>query len=44
MAIDAVQLAADLLELRELANEKLVEEPLPNGEEAGRRLRADIER
>ena len=44
MAIDAVQLAADLMELRGLANEKLVEEPLPTGEEAGKRLQADIER
>ena len=44
MAIDAVQLAADLTELRGLADAKLVEEPLPNGEEAGKRLQADIER
>ena len=44
MAIDAVQLAADLKELRGLANAKLEDEPLPNGEEAGKRLRADIER
>ena len=44
MAIDAVQLAAELMELRQLANEKLVEEPLPSGEEARKRLQADIER
>ena len=44
MAIDAVQLAADLTELRGLADAKLVEQPLPNGEEAGKRLQADIER
>jgi len=42
MAIDHVKLADELAELRSLALKKLAEEPLPQGSEANRRIRAEI--
>ncbi len=42
MAIDAIELAHEMNELRALAAKKLVDEPLPIGREAAVRLQDDI--